>query len=107
MKTVLDLTLKPSQYIERQLGLLLILRPTGWVIKEAGPDIFMFSSDYPHVEGENPLARFEKSIKDISSRAQIKIFRANFETLMGSASNNEAFKFLYRITNLSSDKTLC
>ena len=28
---------------------------------------------------------FEKSIKDISSEAQDKFFRANFETLMGSA----------------------
>ena len=54
--------------------------------KRQGPDIFMFSSDYPHVEGgRNPLARFEKSIIDISSEAQDKFFRANFENLMGSA----------------------
>jgi len=82
-----DLTLKPSEYVERQVRVTPYpTEPTGWVIKEAGQDIFMFSSDYPHVEGgRNPLARFEKSIKDISSEAQDKFFRANFETLMGSA----------------------
>ena len=82
-----DLTLKPSEYVERQVRVTPYpTEPTGWVIKEAGPDIFMFSSDYPHVEGgRNPLARFEKSIKDISAESQDKFFRANFETLMGSA----------------------
>ena len=80
------LSLKPSEYINRQVRVTpYSTEPTGWVIKEAGSDIFMFSSDYPHVEGgRNPLARFEKSIEGISHEAQDKFFRLNFENLMGS-----------------------
>ena len=81
-----SLSLKPSEYISRQVRVTPYpTEPTGWVIKEAGNDIFMFSSDYPHVEGgRNPLARFEKSIEGISHEAQDKFFRLNFENLMGS-----------------------
>ena len=81
-----SLSLKPSEYINRQVRVTPYpTEPTGWVIKEAGNDIFMFSSDYPHVEGgRNPLARFEKSIEGISREAQDKFFRLNFENLMGS-----------------------
>lgn len=81
-----SLSLKPSEYINRQVRVTPYpTEPTGWVIKEAGSDIFMFSSDYPHVEGgRNPLARFEKSIEGISHEAQDKFFRLNFESLMGS-----------------------
>ena len=81
-----SLSLKPSEYINRQVRVTPYpTEPTGWVIKEAGSDIFMFSSDYPHVEGgRNPLARFEKSIEGISHEAQDKFFRLNFENLMGS-----------------------
>lgn len=81
-----SLSLKPSEYINRQVRVTPYpTEPTGWVIKEAGSDIFMFSSDYPHVEGgRNPLARFEKSIEGMSHEAQDKFFRLNFESLMGS-----------------------
>ena len=82
-----DLSLKPSEYISRQVRVTPYpTEPTGWVIEEAGSDIFMFSSDYPHVEGgRNPLARFEKSIQNINKEDQDKFFRTNFESLMGSA----------------------
>ena len=82
-----SLSLKPSEYITRQVRVTPYpTEPTGWVIKEAGNEIFMFSSDYPHLEGgRNPLARFEKSIEGISETDQDKFFRLNFESLMGSA----------------------
>ena len=82
-----SLSLKPSEYITRQVRVTPYpTEPTGWVIKEAGNEIFMFSSDYPHLEGgRNPLARFEKSIEGISESDQDKFFRLNFESLMGSA----------------------
>ena len=81
-----SLSLKPSEYISRQVRVTPYpTEPTGWVIKEAGNEIFMFSSDYPHLEGgRNPLARFEKSIEGISESDQDKFFRLNFDSLMGS-----------------------
>ena len=66
------LKLKPSEYITRQVRVTPYpTEPTGWVIKEAGSDIFMFSSDYPHVEGgrnpsqdlRNQLNRLQKQKK--------------------------------------------
>ena len=81
------LELKPSEYIERQVRVTPYpTEPTDWIINEAGTDIFMFSSDYPHVEGgRNPMARFEKATKELSETDQDKFFRRNFEDLMGSA----------------------
>ena len=36
--------------------------PVGWIIEQAGPELCLFSSDYPHIEGgRNPLKRFEMS----------------------------------------------
>ncbi len=82
-----NLSLKPSEYISRQVRVTPYpTEPTGWVIKEAGNEIFMFSSDYPHLEGgRNPLGRFEKSLEGINEEDQDRFFRLNFESLMGSA----------------------
>ena len=81
------LKLKPSEYITRQVRVTPYpTEPTEWIINEAGKDIFMFSSDYPHVEGgRNPMGRFEKATKNLSGSDQDKFFRSNFEDLMGSA----------------------
>ena len=82
-----NLKLKPSEYITRQVRVTPYpTEPTEWIINEAGKDIFMFSSDYPHVEGgRNPMGRFEKATKNLSESDQDKFFRSNFEDLMGSA----------------------
>ena len=82
-----NLSLKPSEYISRQVRVTPYpTEPTGWVIKEAGNEIFMFSSVYPHLEGgRNPLERFEKSLEGINEEDQDRFFRLNFESLMGSA----------------------
>ena len=46
------LNLRPSDYVHRQIRF--TPYPTedvGWIIDQAGADLVMFSSDYPHVEG--------------------------------------------------------
>jgi hypothetical protein len=36
---------------------------TGWTIANTSPNVCLFSSDFPHVEGgRNPIARFERSM---------------------------------------------
>jgi predicted TIM-barrel fold metal-dependent hydrolase len=58
----------------------------GWIIEQAGDDVCMFSSDFPHVEGgRKPLERFEASLGDASHDVREKFYRTNFEDLMGSA----------------------
>ena len=82
-----NLSLRPSEYMERQVRVTPYpTEPTDWVIEQAGPNIFMFSSDYPHVEGgRNPMGRFEKATSQFNESEKDKFFRANFEELMGSA----------------------
>ena len=58
------LPLRPTEYVRRQVRV--TPYPTedvGRLIDRAGPELFMFSSDYPHVEGgRHPLKRFEASL---------------------------------------------
>ena len=39
--------------------------PAGWIIKNSGPTVCLFSSDYPHTEGgRNPIKRFESALDE-------------------------------------------
>ncbi len=60
--------MKPSQYFARQVRVTPYPHEdTGWIIKNAGPEVCLFSSDFPHVEGgRNPIARFERSMEAAS-----------------------------------------
>src|SRR4029077_12553626 len=57
------LSLKPSEFVRRQVRVTPYPHEdTGWIIQQSAPEICLFSSDYPHVEGgRNPLARFAAS----------------------------------------------
>ncbi|MEM7342059.1 MAG: amidohydrolase family protein [Actinomycetota bacterium] len=82
-----NLSLRPSEYIRRQVRVTPYpTEPTGWIIEESGPEICLFSSDFPHVEGgRNPLRRFDDEVAHLSPEVQERFFRRNFEDLMGSA----------------------
>ena len=79
------LSMRPSEYVRRQLRA--TPYPTedvGWIVREAGLQIPMFSSDFPHVEGgRNPIKRFETSLDDASDAAREAFYRGNFAELMG------------------------
>ena len=81
------LSMKPSEYVRRQVRV--TPYPTedvGWITLQAGPEICLFSSDYPHVEGgRNPLRRFEASTASLSEAARERFYCTNFVELMGSA----------------------
>jgi predicted TIM-barrel fold metal-dependent hydrolase len=81
------LSLRPSEYVRRQIRF--TPYPTedvGWIIEQAGPEVCLFSSDYPHVEGgRRPIERFEASLADASDDVRDRFYRTNFEDLMGSA----------------------
>ncbi len=81
------LSLRPSEYFRRQVRVTPYpTEPAGWIIENAGPEICMFSSDYPHVEGgRNPLRRFDRELSGLAPEAQDRFFRTNFEDLMGPA----------------------
>jgi predicted TIM-barrel fold metal-dependent hydrolase len=55
----------------------------GRMMRDAGPELFMFSSDYPHPEGtRDPIGKFEKSMHGIDEDGKDKFFRANYEVMM-------------------------
>ena len=83
------LSLKPSEYVGRQIRVTPYPHePTGWIIKNAGSAVCLFSTDYPHTEGgRNPLKRFEASLDAELCTASERdaFYRGNFEDLMGAA----------------------
>jgi predicted TIM-barrel fold metal-dependent hydrolase len=84
-----QLSMRPTEYVHRQVRF--TPYPTedvGWIVEQAGADLVLFSSDYPHVEGgRNPLKRFDRSLEtaNVSTEVEHKFFAANFEDLMGTA----------------------
>jgi predicted TIM-barrel fold metal-dependent hydrolase len=81
------LSLRPSDYVHRQVRF--TPYPTedvGWIVEQAGADLVLFSSDYPHVEGgRKPLERFEASLGDASEEVRRQFYCDNFRFLMGRA----------------------
>ncbi len=57
------------------------------MISESSPDLYMFSSDYPHAEGgRDPIGRFSRSIESLGSEVEEKFFSRNFLDLYPNAS---------------------
>ena len=83
------LSLRPSEYVQRQIRA--TPYPTedvGWIIEQAGPDVCLFSSDYPHVEGgRRPIERFEASLGAASDDVRQRFYAGNFLDLMGTAAS--------------------
>ncbi|HEV2365474.1 MAG TPA: amidohydrolase family protein [Caulobacteraceae bacterium] len=84
---VSGLSLKPSDYIRRQVKFTPFPgEDVGQMIREAGADLFLFSSDYPHPEGTtDPIGRFERTLEGIGEDAKERFYRANFEEMIGAA----------------------
>ncbi|MET0153582.1 MAG: amidohydrolase family protein [Candidatus Binatia bacterium] len=80
------LELRPSEYVRRQIRATPYpAEPVGWIIEQAGEEVCLFSSDYPHVEGgRNPIRRFENSMRGVSARVKQRFYCDNFVDLMGS-----------------------
>ena len=81
------LSMRPSEYVRRQIRV--TPYPTedvGWIIEQAGPEVCLFSSDYPHVEGgRRPIERFEASPRRRVDEASARRFYCdNFVDLMGA-----------------------
>ncbi len=81
------LSLRPAEYVRRQVRA--TPYPTedvGWIIEQSGPEVCMFSSDYPHVEGgRRPIERFEASLGDAPAAVRHAFYCDNFLDLIGSA----------------------
>ena len=79
------LSIRPSEYVKRQIRA--TPYPTedlGWITEQIGPEICLFSTDYPHVEGgRRPVERFERSLGDANEQIRNRFYAENFVDLMG------------------------
>jgi predicted TIM-barrel fold metal-dependent hydrolase len=81
------LSLRPTEYVRRQVRF--TPYPTedvGWIIEQSAPELCMFSSDYPHVEGgRRPIERFEATLTEATEDTKRRFYSENFLDLLGSA----------------------
>lgn len=70
----------PSEQITQQLAFTpFVFEEVGLFIDQSNPDLYLFSSDYPHIEGgRNPIGRFEASLGDRSETVREKFYAENF-----------------------------
>jgi uncharacterized protein len=79
------LSAPPSEIVRRQVRVTPYPHEdAGWLIREAGEEVMLFSSDFPHVEGgRNPLKRFGDSLAGTPTAAAQRFYADNFIDLMG------------------------
>ncbi|MDD9968735.1 MAG: amidohydrolase family protein [Myxococcales bacterium] len=80
------LPMRASEYIRRHVRFTPFPgEDVGRMIRDAGPDLFLFSSDYPHPEGtDDPVGRFERTFKDLNDEARELFYHKNFDYMMGA-----------------------
>jgi hypothetical protein len=57
--------------------------PVGWLIEQAGEELFLFSSDFPHPERtKDPLGRFEDSLTGVRDAARDRFYSRELSELV-------------------------
>lgn len=79
-----SLDMLPSEYIRRAVKFTPFPgEDVGQMIRDAGVDLFMFSSDYPHPEGtRDPVGKFEQSLEMLDEAVKDKFYRTNYDVMM-------------------------
>jgi len=73
----------PSEQIRAQLRFTPYpFEDVGALVRESSPELYLFSSDYPHAEGgRDPIGRFERAVEGLDEAVQRGFFAENFRTL--------------------------
>jgi predicted TIM-barrel fold metal-dependent hydrolase len=81
---------KPSEQIRGQLRFTPYpFEDVGALIRESCPDLYLFSSDYPHAEGgRDPIGRFDRALAGFDEDVKAKFYAENFRTLYPYAALN-------------------
>jgi uncharacterized protein len=81
------MTRRPSEQLTAQLAFTpFVFEEVGALIDQSNPDLYLFSTDYPHVEGgRNPLGRFEASLGERSEVVRDKFYAENFLRIFPAA----------------------
>ncbi len=82
-----ELSLKPSEYIRRQVRFTPFPgEDVASMIAMTGPELYLFSSDYPHPEGtKDPIGNFERSFAELDTdeHARQRFYEDNYRQLLG------------------------
>lgn len=78
---------RPSEQIRAQLRFTPYpFEDVAAFIAESAPELYLFSSDYPHAEGgRDPLGRFDRALADVGEAARACFFDRNFRDLYPAA----------------------
>lgn len=81
------LPMLPSEYLRRQVRFTpFSFEDTAWLIDQCGPELFMFSTDYPHPEGgRRPFERFGAELDAFDDETKERFFWRNGAELLGIA----------------------
>jgi len=77
----------PSQQITEQMGFTpMPHEDVANMIAQSNPDLYLFSSDYPHIEGtRDPIGRFERSLQTADEAVKTQFYSENFLRLWPAA----------------------
>ncbi|MEM7100948.1 MAG: amidohydrolase family protein [Pseudomonadota bacterium] len=77
----------PSQQLTQQMGFTpMANEDVAEMVAQSTPDLYLFSSDYPHIEGtRDPIGRFERTLGDAPEAVKAKFYAENFLRLWPEA----------------------
>ena len=80
------LRLAPSDYVRRQVRFTPFAgEPVGWMMQTSSPELYCFSSDYPHHEGsDDPIGRFDRTMEGVGAADRDAFYAGTFEALLPS-----------------------
>jgi uncharacterized protein len=81
------LSMPAADYIRRQVKFTPYPKDdVGWVLDNVGPDLLLFSTDYPHPEGtRDPIGRFEAHLERFDEVVRQRFYVDNLRELLGGA----------------------
>ena len=81
-----EMARKPSEQLREQFGFTPFpFEDVGALVRQTHPDLYLFSSDYPHAEGgRDPLGRFDRSLAGFDPAVLRKFESENFERVFGA-----------------------
>jgi predicted TIM-barrel fold metal-dependent hydrolase len=81
-----EMTRRPSEQIRAQLRFTPYpFEDVGAFIRESWPELYLFSSDYPHAEGgRDPIGRFERALDGVDEASRRRFYAGNFADLYGA-----------------------
>ena len=79
------LSMPAADFIRRQVKFAPFPKDdVGWVLDNVGPELLLFSTDYPHPEGtRDPIGRFEKHLGRFDESVQERFYVENLAELLG------------------------